>query len=50
MSKELGLDWAEYEYERIHEFRLIMSISNKLKNQDNGRNGSNTKNQGTRGK
>lgn len=38
MSEKFGLDWKEYDFQRMQDFILIQNIINK----DNGNNGAHT--------
>jgi hypothetical protein len=38
MSEKFGLDWKEYDFQRMQDFILIQNIINK----DNGTNGTHT--------
>lgn len=45
MSEKFGLDWMNYDSQRIEDFRLIMHIKNDLLNKEqNGKRGLNLKN------
>lgn len=48
MSKEFGLDWKNYENERMSEFILIMMIENNLNNKEDGTDGHSPKNSSRR--
>lgn len=46
MSKEFGLDWKKYDYERMSDFMLIAQIEANMLRQQNSNSQSNASSQG----